>query len=598
MFPRVKSFRNKKDGKQRDYLYICKSVREGKSIKQETVASLGRVNNISKNKDIKRLALSFVALCSDLHVIDAVENMTGEPGKEYGTIAVFRHIWEKLRLGEILDSYLETSRLKFNATEAIFSMVVNRLSEPSSKLSMYKHWVGTTYTNWDQFNLQHFYRAMDFLMKNKEQLTSDITKETKRAFKIKVSVVMFDCTTLLSYGEEKSEQDLLKHGFSKVKRTDLPQVLVGLIMSEEGVPLGYEVWEGNKSEKVGFAEVLKTIKSRYHIKKVVVVCDRGMLSQKNLKVLEDLNLEYILGVRMRQLSQLRQDVMLSNPNSFRMVKDPIHVKQWAELELQDVENEALLSDSYYDLMKCIAELMIAYEYDLIHGIDFKKIKLAISKLLQVCTPRNIDKKEMKKLAKRKYVVCYNSETAKEDQEKREYFRQIIEKKVEYNTKKYWIIRNGYRKYIKVNDMDITVDHQRLDRDSLFDGKWILVTNTKQTSSNIAFSYKKLWQIERHFRTLKSEIEMGPLNHWTEKRIKAHVCICFLALLIRTFLEKKLHQIDKNISVIDTIKDLKKLQILPLTIGKKKLNLRTNFIGNVQLAFKAIGAKLPPKTLTN
>jgi len=205
-----------------------------------------------------------------------------------------------------------------------------------------------------------------------------------------------------------------------------------------------------------------------------------------------------------------------------------------------------------------------------------------------------EKTKKEKEREQRYIICLNSQEAKEDAKKREYFKRILEKKVAYSSVKEWIVKNGYRKYLKIEgeDIQINIDEKRLEREKIFDGKWVLSTNTKYSHQEVAKYYKSLAQVERGFRDLKSEIEVGPMYHWTEKRIRAHIFICFLALILKITFTKKLEVLDKGLSYSQVIEDVKAVKANEIMANGKEVVFRTDLEKFSHLGFQAVGVKTP------
>jgi transposase len=311
---------------------------------------------------------------------------------------------------------------------------------------------------------------------------------------------------------------------------DLKQIIIGVLMSKDGLPLAHEVWEGNQSDMESFKIIVSRLKDRFDIKRVVLVCDRGMVSEKNLKALEEAGYEYIVGVKMRQLDEEKKRELLGEIG-FEEIREDLFVKE-------------------------------------------------------------------KKHEGRRYLVCFNPKEAEYESKKREYFKQIIAHKVADYSFKDWIVKNGYRKYIKLEgkDFQITLDEERLEEEKIYDGKWVLLTNTEYTSKDCALYYKSLSQIEQGFRALKSEIETGPIYHWTTRRIRGHVFICFLALLVKIAFEKALEKIDPKAVYSEVIQALKDVKAALFRVKERKLILRTTLPEKAHLGFKAAGIRIPGDVL--
>lgn len=437
-------------------------------------------------------------------------------------------------------------------------MVCNRLIAPSSKRET-NEWKKEVYEpGWEQYELHHFYRAMDFLVEHKEDVEVELFEATKDLFNCKVDVIMFDTTTVSYWGEGEKAGNLLAYGYSKDKRFDLKQLVIGVIMAQDGTPLGHEVWEGNKSEKPAFKEIIDKIKRKFAIGKVILVADRGMVSEENIRFLEASGYEYILGVKMRQQSRVRKNLLLADEGFEQLDNSGLKVKVLTELELMSRE-----------LLR-------------------KEQRL----------PTEEEKKKFGETAasKRRWVACLNEAVARDDAAKRAFFREIIEHKIEFATAKEWIVKNGYKKYVKIEGMQISLNEERLLEDELYDGKWVLVTNSTLPVFNLVNSYKDLAKIERHFRDLKSELEVGPIYHQTEKRIRAHIFICFLALQLKYALTRKLKGISEEIGYGEVMRDVSKIKAVELKVGEQRVVMRTNLEGNAHYAFKAIRVPIPSKII--
>ena len=558
IFPTVKINKNK-DGSTRAYLYLVRSTydKETRSYKQEYIASLGRIDNSDASALVDSLILKLSEFANKIKVFNIEEGIDTDESKIYGEIQIFRKLWKDLGLEKVLRKYFSKTNKQVDLVEAIFTMVCNRLIAPSSERAI-NEWKKDVYEpRWEFLELHHFYRALDFLIENKEELELNFYKATRNLFNYKVDIVMFDTTTVSYWGEGEEAEELLKYGYAKNKRNDLKQLVIGIIMDQNGYPIGHEVWEGNKSDKPAFKEVIDKVKKKYEIGKVILVADRGMVSEENIRYLEDNGYEYILGVKMRQLNKTKKEILLQEEGFSRIGKTVLKAKELRGYEL--LEKEKALK-----------------------GEEIKE--------------EEREEYIRSNIGKRRWIVCLNEEVEEMDKEKREYFRKIIEDKIEFSTAKEWIIRNGYKKYVKIEDMKIRLDEEKLSEDELYDGKWVLVTNSSLSIPEVIEGYKGLSKIERHFRELKDEIEVGPIYHYVERRIRAHIFVSFIALQMKVALTKKLKEIDEEASYSEVIKDLRKLRAVEILVDNKRLITRTNLKGKAELAFRAVKLSIPPKVL--
>lgn len=515
-----------KDGQAREYLCLVKSYRdEHDKVRQKLIANLGRLDELKASGNLGRLADKLNKLAERRAWVDLTRDIKAPWSKHYGIIQVLKGMWKRLKISEILLKEDAVSNKEYSLNEAIQAMVMNRLVHPASKLETWRWKDRVWEPAWEGLNLQHLYRAMDYLVERKDEIEKVLFEKRGDLFGKQLDLVLFDTTTIKYWGEA-SDSELLKHGHSKEKRMDLRQIIVGVLMSKEGMPLAHEVWEGNQSDIVSLKKVLRTLQEKYDIRKVVLVCDRGMVSKKNLEAVEQAGYEYIVGVKMRQFDETTKRNLLGIAG-FEEVREDLWVKD------QKVEG-------------------------------------------------------------RRYLVCYNPQEAEFEAKKREYFKQIIRKKVMDYSFKDWIVKNGYRKYVKIEgkDWQITMDEERLEEEKIYDGKWVLVTNTEFTSRECALYYKSLSQVEQGFRDLKSEIETGPIYHWTTRRIRSHVFICFLALLLKVAFEKALMAVDPKAVYSEVIQALKDVKASKFQVKAREIILRTNLPEKAHLGFKAAGMRIP------
>ena len=233
-------------------------------------------------------------------------------------------IWKRLKISEILLEEEEISKKEYSFNEAIQAMVMNRLVHAASKLETWRWKDRVWEPAWEGLNLQHFYRAMDYLVERKDEIEKGLFEKRGDLFGKQLDLVLFDTTTIKYWGEA-SDSKLLRHGHSKEKRMDLRQIIVGVLMSKEGMPLAHEVWEGNQSDMESLKRVLGSLQDKYEIQKVVLVCDRGMVSKKNLQAIEEAGYEYIVGVKMRQFDETMKRNLLGIAD-FEEVREDLWVK--------------------------------------------------------------------------------------------------------------------------------------------------------------------------------------------------------------------------------------------------------------------------------
>ena len=524
MFARIKVAYNR-DGSERRYFQICESRREEGKVRQKVLCNLGRVEDLQDGK-LDDLIRSLAKFSEKLAVVSAADDLFADWSKEYGPAMVFRRLWEKLGLHDIISELVGQTDIAFDVQEAIFCMVLNRLTEPTSKVGV-ADWKEEVYRpQFDELKLHHLYRAIDFLDEHKDTIEEQLFFRHTDLFTSQLDLVFFDTTSTYVEGDA-GQFDLLDYGHSKDHRPDRLQVMIGILMSRDGIPIAHHIFPGNTPDTDAFMESVKDLKNRFNINRVIVVGDRGMMGKRTLEMLEELKLQYILGVRMRNIK-----------NAPEIIQDP-------------------------------------------------------SPYLTVEEKENLKVKEVTLDGKR-YVVCLNEEEAKRDKAVREQVEVKLRSKLEHGSIKDLIGNSEYKRYITVTQEAATVNKAKLKQEELYDGIYIVQTNTDLSTTEVATAYRDLWQIERAFRSLKSTLDLRPVFHWTEKRICGHITLCFLALVMQIKFQKMLAECGSKYGYTEVIRALRKVHIVKLKIKDKDHLVRTDVHGAAAIAFKAVGARVPDK----
>ncbi|MCK4422950.1 MAG: IS1634 family transposase, partial [Candidatus Omnitrophica bacterium] len=203
--------------------------------------------------------------------------------------------------------------------------MLNRLLEPKSELVTHQ-WVNTVYGLNKVEDPHQWYRSLDFLIDHKEKLEQDLFTKDMDLFNQTIDVVLMDTTSIVYWGDGGKADKILDYGYSKQKRFDLKQVIVGIFMTKDGIPIGHEVYPGNTNDIKAFKEMIAAIKGRHSIRRVVIVCDRGMVSKENLNNLRKDGYEYVVGMRMRQLRKMDVGSVLETEDMCK-VSDTLSAKE-------------------------------------------------------------------------------------------------------------------------------------------------------------------------------------------------------------------------------------------------------------------------------
>lgn len=368
----------------------------------------------------------------------------------------------------------------------LFHTVMARIANPRSKresVNMLEKDFGV------HLSLQGIYEMMDKINEEKIEYIKDLSYQAaKKIFPEPINVVFYDCTTL--YFESFIEDELKKNGYSKDMKFNQPQVLLALMVTTHGLPIGYELFPGSTFEGDTLEQAITIIENKFEIKNVIFVADSALLSDDNLKLLEKLGKTYIVGARIKNTSNVLKEQILDKSN-------------------------------------------------------YHSFTHTFSKEDNTETHATFDYGENRTL-----YVTYNQSRAEKDRYDREKNITKIKNKLSKSKNPKSLISNyGYKKYIELEgESKIIINEQKMIEDAKWDGLHGIVTNsTTFTASDVVSYYHGLWQIEECFRISKHDLKVRPIFHWTPKRVKAHIAICFIALVCVRHLEYRIATQYKKLS---------------------------------------------------
>lgn len=326
MFVRLKSVRA--NGRTYQYLHLVESRREGPKVRQHIVGSLGRLDELLDTGDLERVITQLVQHCPTVRLVraQAAGALQVQSDRVWGPVLVFNRIWEELGLQALLRGLAAQKKQRFDFAweRMVFAQALQRLLEPGSDLRGSK-WIETVHEPaFETLRLPHFYRALRFLWARKAEIELALYRRELDLFNQELDLVFFDTTT--TYFEGMSLQGWAKRGKSKDHRPDHLQLVVGMILRRDGFPIACEIWPGNTSDLKTLQPIIAELRKRFKIRKVIVVCDRGMVSEANLAALEEAQYEYIVGMKLRGLVEVRDEV-LGRAGRYHEVSEQLQVKE-------------------------------------------------------------------------------------------------------------------------------------------------------------------------------------------------------------------------------------------------------------------------------
>ena len=430
----------------------------------------------------------------------------------YGHI-VYRKLWNEYDFSQFLSRIQRGSRVQFNFSEYVYLMVINQLLRPSSKLNLWQNY--DYFFGIEKAELQHLYRSLDILAKNKEKVEEYIFNKSKNLFNQRLDIVFYDVTTY--YFESQRSDDLRDFGYDKDNKVNHVNVVMGLLIDKSGKPIGYELFKGNTYEGKTLLKSIEKLRQRFKIETVVIVADKGLNSKMNLKAIRDAGYHYIVSGRLRGL--------------------PDEVKT------------AVLDMSGYKAVNK-QELSIMDRYD---EADVFKYKVLDYKNVIKYKEKPEDKRYKQVVLKEKLICTYSSKRAEKDRRERERMVDKARKIIEENDKSKLRHTKGHKKYIskqyadksKEADYELVLNEFKIEEDKRYDGFYVIQTSKEDlTAIEVIENYHYLYKIEESFRILKSTMQVRPINHWTPRRIEGHFVMSFIAFLLERELEIRLSKNNK------------------------------------------------------
>ena len=539
-------FRKKTSG-GRAYLQIVESRREGAQVRQQVIATLGRIEDLHASGQLERLLRSGARFAAKAIVVDAVNDGTAISAdvRRIGPALGFERLWEETGCRSVIEQLAGERKHGFALERAIFLTVLHRLFTGGSDRAADRWREDYRIDGVEGLELHHLYRAMAWLgeeLPAAEQdgctlaprCLKDIVEERlferRRDLFTKLDLVFMDTTSL--YFEGAGGQTLGRHGYSKDHRPDLRQMILAVLLDGDGRPVCTEMWPGNTADTGSLVPVVDRLRQRFSIGRVYIVADRGMISAETIAELEARGLLYLLGVRERT-DKLVRELVLDDPGPFV----PLAITKRGK------------------------------------SVDYEAKAVA--------------------LAGRRYIVCRNHAEAKKDAADRAAILAALEQQLKKGDKAL-VGNGGYRRFLATTGQNgFVIDRAKAEEDARFDGIFVLRTNTDLAPLDAMLCYKQLTMVEQAFRTTKSLFETRPIFHKLDETIRGHVSCSFLALVLKKALEDRIADLGKPGSWPEILADLDSLTETEVGQDGKRFMLRSAPRPAASLALRAVGVALPP-----
>jgi len=544
-------FRTKTSG-PRSYLQIVENHWEDGRPRQRVIATLGRLDQLQQSGQLDALLVSGARLAQNVLLLSAHAKgqLLSITNRHVGPTLIFERLWQQTGCRQVIEQLLGGRRFEFDVERAVFLTVLHRLVRPGSDRAANQWRNDYPIEGGDALQLHHLYRAMAWLGEElphdhqagktpfaprctKDQIEEQLFAHRRDLF-TDLQLVFFDTTSI--YFEGEGGQDIGQRGFSKDHRPDLYQMVVGAVIDGQGRPICCELWPGNTTDVTTLIPVVDRLRSRFGVRRVCIVADRGMISQETIAALEqdERGWQYILGARMRRQNEVKDEV-LARAGRYRVVHPPrVKSEDPSPLKVKEV------------------------------WVD-----------------------------DRRYIVCFNEDEARKDAADREAIVAALREQLRSGDKSL-VGNKGYRRYLGGGGPDhFQIDEAKVAEDARYDGKWVLRTNTDLDSVEVALQYKRLSMVEQWFRSCKTLLQTRPIYHRCDETIRGHVFCSFLALVLRQELQARLEERGHAFEWADVIADLDRLQIVEVEQAGKRFLLRSDVQGTCGKVFQTVGVAIPP-----
>ncbi len=517
------------------YLQLVESVwnPEAKRAEARVVYNCGRAGDEATTNKLRDLAKNILSRVAPEELVAGREDWKLLDAWPYGDIYVLEQLWARLGMHKLLpkvardvvSKYVRADQKPVPIERATFVMVANRACAPCSKLYCYEQWLreDVYIDGARELSLHHLYRAMDFFEKNKDEFEKAIFFQLGDLFSLDVDVIFYDTTTLhfeidqedadgasgvqvkgsQNAGAKTYEALRQRSKSSKNKRSDVPQIVVGLAMTRDGLPVRSWIFRGDTVDVTTVAKVKEDLRG-WKLTRCVFVGDAGMVSEKNLKALSSGGGRYILCMPISDGNDAERAV--AHPGRFRHVTGNLRVK------------EVVLGEG-----------------------ERKKRYVVCFNPQEAERQKQHRERALAELQEELSTICADQT----EHTKRECQLRASER---------------YGKYLTAHGGRLEIDPVKVAKYERLDGKFVVHSNDDSlTPEDLALGYKQLQRVENAWRMLKSGIRMRPIFHWTPHRISAHVSLCILALLLERLAENACDDTWRNIR--DDLRQIKLAQLL-------------------------------------
>jgi transposase len=493
-----------------------------------------------------------------------------ERSRSFGEVYLGWTLWRGLDLDRVLGELLPPGREEVPWSRMAALLVIARLCEPTSELAIAERWYRSTAledilgVSVESVNDDRLYRALDRLLPHKEALEGHLRSKLSELFELDYDLLLYDVTSTYFEGL-CPHNELAERGYSRDHRPDCLQVCLALVVSREGLPLGYEVFAGNRVDVTTVEQIVGTMEKRFGLAKRIWVMDRGMVSQANVAWLQQSGRRYLLGASRAELKRWKKELL--EEGDWNVVREGVEVKLYQGPEGEEI---FVLCRSRERIEK---EKAMHQRFSARIEAELKSLQRRLESSRKPITRSTVDRQigrllERNRRAAQRFEIDLTEDPAQPS-----------------GLRLAWSVRAQWDEWAQVSE-----------------GCYVLRTNvTDWSSEQLWQAYIQLTQAEAAFRIQKSDLALRPIWHQKAKRVKAHILVCFLAYVLWKTLEQWTHRAGLGHSPRTLIAELAQLRsadvVLP-TAGVQPRELRIRCVVRPDraqaLLLDRLGLRLPER----
>jgi transposase len=533
-----------KNGKAHTYWRLVRSVRVGGKVRQETVAQLGELDAAGRVR-ARALADALVGVEHQPGLFDEptptesvsvdLRHLRLERGRRFGDVWLGLRLWQALELDTVLADWLPAGREDIPWPQMAAVLVLARFCEPASELHIAEDWFRRTALGdllgiaEDKINDDRLYRALDRVLPCKGALEVHLQRRLGRLFRLEYDLLLYDITSTYFEGEAKANPQA-QRGHSRDHRRDCKQVLIGLVVTRDGYPLGYEVFAGNRHDSTTVEQIVTRMEDRYGREGRIWVLDRGMVSEATLAWLRDRGSRYIVGT---PKSRLKPFATKLRQGGWTAVRDGLEVQRCAD------------GDGAETFILCRSAARATKEQAMRERF-VARIRAELFKIRAACRRRRCDPGQIERRVGR--LLGRNTRAAG-------LFRVTVATQPDGGAIIRWSRRTAAQAWARVSQ-----------------GCYLLRSNVADWDAEELWrAYIHLTDAEAAFRIQKSDLRIRPVWHQTAGRVQAHLLVCFLAYVLRKTLAGWMSRAGLGNSPTTVLEELARIQstdvVAPTTDGR-------------------------------